>query len=228
MIKQLLELVRLLNRSLTHLVYSPLCLHCRSVKVEPEYPLCNDCISALELIDPIERCPNCFSFNEESGHYPCTLCRETPPLFDRAAAAFAYRGPAATLVKCLKYRNQPYLAEGCAAYMAAQSLRLEWPLPDVIIPVPIPLMRYWERGYNQSFLLSKSLGVLLERPVKEALTRKSGDFSQAGLSYTQRLELGSSTFKAKPHQNLQGQSILLVDDVMTTGSTMKRCTEALR
>jgi ComF family protein len=185
-------------------------------------------VTLLELIDPTERCPHCFSFNDGLGHYPCLACRESPPLIDRAASAFDYAGPAATLVKYLKYRNQPFLAEGCAAYLAAQYFQLEWPLPDIIIPIPIPFIRRWHRGYNQSFLLSKHLGVLLERPVKEVLTRKSGDYSQAGLSYKQRLELSEETFQIKANQYLYNQSLLLVDDVMTTGTTSRRCAQLLR
>jgi ComF family protein len=121
----------------------------------------------------------------------------------------------------------PYLATGAGAYMAGQFLRLEWSMPDYIIPVPITRMHKWERGYNQSLLLAESMANLLSRPVLEALSRSSGDYSQAGLSRKQREQLQGQAFRLSVDISLENKNLLLVDDVMTTGTTMHRCTETL-
>lgn len=121
----------------------------------------------------------------------------------------------------------PHLAKGASAYLTAQFLLLDWPLPDVIVPVPISFTRWFQRGYNQSFLLASGLGEMINRPVQEALLRKSGDFSQAGLNHRQRISLSGETILMKKHQGLQDKCILLIDDVMTTGTTMHKCAEAL-
>jgi ComF family protein len=145
----------------------------------------------------------------------------------RIAAAFDYDGPAATLVKQLKYGGQPYLAEGAGSFLTAQFIRLEWPLPDFIIPMPMAPLRRFERGYNQSQLLAEVIGRLINRPVLNILKRASGDFSQAGLSHKQRLQLSENAITLKSNEQLRDACLLLVDDVMTTGSTLQRCAKAL-
>ncbi len=218
-----------LGRSFLHLIYPPLCIHCEELLSDQFSTLCTSCLAHLELINAKERCPLCFSSEIENFSSLCTLCCQQPPLLNGTAAAFDYSGPAATLVKLLKYEQKPYLAEGCAAYLATQFLQLEWPMPDFLVPVPIPWIRYLERGYNQSFLLAEALGKLLNRPTLNALKRKSGDYSQASLSRQQRTELNSSSIllhsDSIPH--IMDKSILLIDDVLTTGSTLQRCSQAL-
>lgn len=189
--------------------------------------LCDPCQEQLQLVDWKERCPYCFTADFEVENRVCTACRENPPLLNRVAAAFDYIGPGASLIRHLKYSGKPYLAKGCAAYLAAQFLELDWPMPDVIIPVPITFTHWFERGYNQSRLLADHLGEILNKPVQEAIKRKSGEYSQAGLSKKQRLQLGSSQFSIKKDQQLQDKCLLLIDDVMTTGSTMRKCAEVL-
>lgn len=157
----------------------------------------------------------------------CSVCLRRRPVFDGLAAAFDYAGPAASLIRKLKYSDQPYLAKGCGAYLAAQVLRLEWPIPDAIVPVPLSLSHWFERGYNQSALMAETLSEILKSSVCHALKRKSGDYSQAGLSRQQRVQLDGSTIQLKQGLSLQDKHILLVDDVTTTGSTLRKCAEAL-
>ncbi len=181
----------------------------------------------MELIDPIERCPYCFSPTYCPEERVCPDCQKRAPVLDRIASAFDYVGPAATMLKQLKYGQQKHLARGCSAYLAAQFLRLDWPMPDVIIPVPIALNHWIQRGYNQCDLLAIHLGEYLKCPVVHALRRKSGDFSQAGLKQNQRLQLSGTSFDLKPGYSFNDKTILLVDDVLTTGSTLRKCSEQL-
>jgi ComF family protein len=146
---------------------------------------------------------------------------------DKIAAAFDYEGPAATLMRQLKYGGQSYLAQGAGAYLTAQFLRLEWPMPDYIIPVPMSFMHWLDRGYNQSLLLAESMGEMIQRPVQDILYRRSGDYSQAGLSRWQRQELDGRTIRLNATLDLRDKTVLLVDDVMTTGSTIRKCAEVL-
>lgn len=212
-----------LASSFFYLIYPSTCIHCSVLLGNDFSVLCESCLHLMDLIDPAMRCSFCFSEYQND----CLECKHTPSLFAGIATAFDYVGPAATLIKKLKYGNQPYLAEGCSGFLAAQFLRLEWPMPDVIIPVPISRTRQWTRGYNQSLLLSQGLSKILNIPVQDSIKRKSGDFSQAGLSRKQRLELDGKNFILKSNQNIKNKTILLVDDVMTTGSTLFRCAEAL-
>lgn len=186
--------------------------------------LCRHCLELMELIDPVDRCPFCFSVTPSRM---CAGCSRTPSVLQGVAAAFDYIGPAACLVRKLKYGDLSYLSQGCAGYLAAQFLRLEWPMPDLITPVPIAFTHWIERGYNQSQLLARDLGVILNCPVQETLVRKSGDYSQAGLTRKQRMALDGTCIQLKGKQECKDKNILLIDDVLTTGSTMRKCAEAL-
>lgn len=219
---------RELFRSIYDLVYPPLCIYCSQTIVGDSKLFCLECLGLLDLIDPATRCPSCFSMDFCLDLKVCGPCKNRPHVLSGLAAAFDYAGPAACLVRMLKYADQSYLAKGAGAFMAAQFTRLEWPIPDVIVPVPIAFTHLLERGYNQSLLLAQSLSGILNRPVNEALYRKSGDFSQAGLARKQRLSLEGKSFIQKKTGILQDKIVLLVDDVMTTGTTLERCGEALQ
>jgi len=215
-----------LYKSWLHLSFPGKCLHCQSA-LPPDTPvLCSECNSLLDLIDPDKHCPTCFS---PTIYYPmpCEECIHIPSLYTRVAAAFDYQGPAATLVKRLKYSNQPYLSKGMAAYLMLQFDRLQWPHPDAIVPIPISFTHWLSRGYNQTTLLANELSQYLRCPVWHAVKRKSGDFSQAALKMEQRKALDGKRFKRNKKYSLSGKILLVIDDVMTTGLTLHRCAESL-
>jgi len=221
------SLAKNIFKSFCHLIYPPVCLHCREELQDDKPILCEACLALLVLVDPAERCPHCFSPNFYHSKQECPDCYKQKPVLNRMAAAFDYLGPAATLVKRMKYSNKSYLSEGLTGYLAAQFLNLNWPMPDLIVPVPIAFTHWIQRGYNQSQLLAKGLATLLDCPIQEALTRRSGDYSQAGLTRKQRMELNGQMIVLKKDQNLQDKCILLIDDVTTTGSTLRKCAEVL-
>lgn len=214
-----------LFHSFQRLVYPAVCLHCGEELPLKRSLLCTECFEGLELLLPRERCVYCFS--PQRRLTVCKHCEKHPPLFHRVAAVFEYHGPAATLVKKMKYSNLPYLSEGLAAYMVLQFILLKWPKPDLIVPVPISFTHWIHRGYNQSYLLAKEIGKLLNCPVLEVLGRKSGDYSQAGLNHAQREALEGSSIYLKKKGKLPDQTVLLIDDVLTTGTTLRKCAEIL-
>lgn len=224
----MIPLIKNVGRSFLNLVYPPLCLHCRELLGTEDPLFCSSCLQLLTPIEPAERCPCCFSceFNPEIERV-CHRCRIQQTFLKSIGAVFDYEGPAGSLVRQMKYGGQFYLAKGAGAFLAMQFLRLDWPLPDLIVPMPISFLRRVERGYNQSLLLAQSLGKILNRPVDSVLKRRSGDFSQAGLSHEQRLQLSHQSFSCQKGLKLYDKTILLVDDVMTTGSSLRSCAEAL-
>jgi ComF family protein len=213
--------------SLKSLIYPPLCPVCRE-GLERDEVFCSLCQEQLKVLPSSDRCPRCFS-----GHYSrrtraCSSCLCRPPLLTKQAATFAHEGPAANLVRRLKYCNRPDLASGMGAFMLLQWYTLGWPLPDAIVPVPMSRSRRFLRGYNQSLLLSQSLGKLLGVTVWDALKREGGEFAQAGQSREQRLKLDRSYIVLRAgRDSMSDKTLLLVDDVMTTGTTLRICAEAL-
>lgn len=210
------------------LLYPPICIHCNECLESDCHLFCHTCRLLFDQIDPASRCPLCFSPDFiHRMQKCCDHCRQHPKKIKRIASVFDYEGPPATLIKQLKYGGQFYLAKGAGALMAVQFLSLDWPMPDFIIPMPMARLRKMERGYNQSELLAESLAKVLGVPVSKALRRKGGDFSQAGLDHHQRLKLKSDSFFVKEGDQLHNKTVLLIDDVMTTGSSLNCCAEAL-
>jgi len=184
----------------------------------------------MELLDVLsadDRCKMCFAPLASELQSRCDGCHKTGFPWNHAASVFEYLGPGATLVKRLKYGGQLHLARSAAAFMVAQMYQLQWPLPDVIVPVPMPFLRRVIRGYNQSYLIAEEMGKMLQRPVENALKRLSGDFAQAGRSLKQRQQLSSNRFQLRRSMKIADRTILLVDDVFTTGTTLRYCAEAL-
>lgn len=225
--RKLFDFVKHCATALQKFIYPPICLHCEKHLDETTSIFCAECFDKLELIDPLERCPYCFTSDYCPERRVCEQCIDRSPVLNRMASSLDYIGPSVSLVRAMKYANQLYLARGAAAFLAAQLSQLDWPFPDVIVPVPMPISRWMQRGYNQSDLIAQQLARLIDRPLCRALRRSSGDFSQAGLNRLQRLELNAQSFQLTRRVKLEDQCILLVDDVLTTGSTLRCCGEVL-
>lgn len=210
------------------LLYPPQCTHCGVAVDGASAPyLCGSCCKLLEPIDPSERCPSCFSEHYCRLSRYCGECKGERGSLRSLAAAFDYMGPATSLVRALKSGSEPSIAEGLAGYMVLQFLALKWEVPDFIVPVPMAPVRRFFRGYNQSLLLASAVGKLLGVPVLEALKRKSGDYSQAGLNRSQRLKLGEENITLSKSARVRGAKLLLIDDVVTTGATLRACGHVL-
>lgn len=210
-------------------LYPPHCLHCHGELSPERESLCEGCWEQLSFLDGAMRCPRCFTLlheeAEEGEHLYCIRCEERDPVVWRSAAVFDYEGPVLSLVKALKYGGQGYLAKSLGGFLTWQFLRLGWPLPHAIVPVPITAMHRWRRGFNQSEEMAKGLGKALGVEVLPFLQAPWGGVSQAGLSRQQRQEQG---LQIAPQGVLpKGGRLLLIDDVVTTGKTVRSCAEAL-
>jgi ComF family protein len=99
---------------------------------------------------------------------------------------------------------------------------------DAIVPVPLHWRRRWQRGFNQSDLLARGLSRRLGVPLIQALRRTRATGVQAGLSNTGRRRNVAAAFRCTHPRRVNGRRILLIDDVMTTGSTAAACALALK
>jgi ComF family protein len=143
--------------------------------------------------------------------------------FDAAYSFGSYDGVVRELIHLYKYARIRTLVRplGNLIYRAM-------PLDerfDAIVPVPMHWMRRWRRGFNQSDLLARTLARRTGLPVVKALSRSRATRAQAGLSHRARRANVSRAFRARP---VEGKRILLIDDVMTTGSTAAACALALK
>ena len=175
----------------------------RETRLAPSGPgayFCPDCLSALE---PIPETPMAFGY------------------LDGVQAGLFYNDAAARLIHAFKYAGAKYLAESLGAFLPTP------PDADWIIPVPLHPFRRRQRGYNQSLLLAQHLSRTTGIPLQpRALTRIRNTPSQTQRTHAERPGNVRDAFLAG--RGLQGSHILLVDDVITTGSTLDACALALR
>jgi ComF family protein len=153
----------------------------------------------------------------------CALCRSGLRGFDAAYSFGAYEGPLRQLIHLFKYGRVRTLARPLGSLLARAMPRDE--SFDAIVPVPLYWRRWLQRGFNQAELLARGLARTTGIPVVGALRRVQPTSVQAGLSRSARRRNVSAAFRSR---SVTGQRILLIDDVMTTGSTAASCALALK
>jgi len=170
-----------------------------------------------------EPCPRC-GRPDLAVPGPCLACRDAPPPWDAAASVGPYAGILRDLVLLLKQGRRDELAAPLAALLEDAFRAAGWPLPAFVVGVPMHWWRRLQRGFNQAELLARELAARLGAPVRSPLRRGAGA-PQVGQARSERLRLSSRRFAVARRA---GGSILLVDDVVTTGATAAACTRALR
>jgi len=156
----------------------------------------------------------------------CGICRHGLRGFDAAYCFGAYEGKLRELIHLYKYAGVRTLAGPLGDFMAT-ALPLDERF-DAIAPIPLHWLRQWQRGFNQSELLARTLSLRTAIPVIQALRRVHSTATQAGLSNTARRSNVSAAFRCRRPGDVAGKRILLIDDVMTTGSTASACAAALK
>ncbi len=147
-----------------------------------------------------------------------------PPAFDQALCYGAYDGPMAAAIAELKFRSVRRLARPLAALLATMPLIGAF---DAVVPVPMTKSALLSRGFSQTALLGRELGRITGAPLwMDALIKTRDTLPQLGLSRHQRIENVRGAFKATPA--VKGRRLILLDDVITTTTTMRECSRALR
>lgn len=161
----------------------------------------------------------------------CDACQELRPLFDKAVAYSAYDGELRELVHLLKYEQVLPAANALGEMLAAAIVKLELADPVLVVPVPLHSSKNRQRGFNQAEMIARA--ALKRMPESFALeskvlTRVRPTVSQIGLTRPQRRENMRGAFKVVHPNKVSGRSVLLVDDVLTTGTTASECARVLR
>ncbi|MBF0623444.1 MAG: ComF family protein [Magnetococcales bacterium] len=201
----------------------PLC-RCR---VEAPFAPCPDCRKGLPP-QPDTLCLRCGgpTVGPEQG---CGQCLGNPMAPDAFHCAFDYADPVRGLIHGFKYGDHGEWAAGLGDLCWARTgAALAWEEPDALVPMPLHYVRLVQRRYNQSALLAGVLARYLDRPmVTAALRRVRRTTPQAGLNARQRRLNMQGAFVAR-QSLVAGRSLLLVDDVVTTGATMAAAVRALK
>ena len=219
-----------LGTGLLDQLYPPTCLHC-DAPVDTAQGLCPACFRELRPITaPL--CPRLgIPFEVSLG--ADALSAEAipdPPPYDRSRSAVRYNGVARKQVSRMKYGDRPELAGFCARLMEQAGWEF-WEAGPVLLPVPLHPWREFTRRYNQSTELARAVGALAGLSVDPLLVkRKKNTRRQVGLTADARARNVAGAFAAHPDAlaRLRGRPVVIVDDVITTGSTVKAVTKALQ
>ena len=189
---------------------------------DPDSLLCGRCRSRLRQA-PWPRCPRCH-YPVGTGRSPsadCRECRSWPPTLTYARYAYALEPPSSDLVHALKYEGWTELASEMGRAMARVLLPDEARGGAVVVPVPTTSRRVRQRGYNQAGLLAHAFAAASGLGLVEALHRKGDGATQVALHPSQRRANVRGVFGAVEglSRRVGGAHVLLVDDVLTTGST---------
>jgi len=191
----------------------------------------NFCKAVLDWIYPI-KCPLCGLLSQQA---PCLACaaemepaapdflEDDSPHLDFRACVYSYAGRSAQAVRELKYGRSTALADFMAGKVAERAAVIGAP-GDLVVPVPMHGSRVCFRGFNQAILLMSAIRDLEISP--RALRRVKATRPQAGLTLKQRNHNLQGAFKADP--TVAGRTVLLIDDVVTSGHTARECARSLR
>lgn len=212
------------------LLYPPVCIICRANIRAGEY-LCDQCeAKAVRIVAPF--CQICSEPFEGAitGAFTCANCAHRAIHFDAAVAAYRSRGIVREILHEFKYGRQIYLRHLVARwlYAALDDERLREHHFDIIVPVPLHPTRQRERGFNQASLLAELLSAEISVPSKPSLERIRYTTTQTALDRAERMENLHNAFRLRKNADVRGLGVLLIDDVLTTGSTLSECARVLK
>lgn len=183
-------------------------------------PICQPCTAELTTLS--SGCPRCAEAG--SGTCLCGRCLQHPPAFDRTIALFAYAFPLDQLLHALKYQHQLLLARWLGRQLATRCGTLQ---PDAVLPLPLHPVRLAERGFNQALEIARPVATALAAPLRANLCQRTrATPAQADLPLSERAANVRNAFSCE--ERLDGQHIVVVDDVMTTGATLHECAKVLK
>ncbi|HBG43027.1 MAG TPA: amidophosphoribosyltransferase [Firmicutes bacterium] len=206
------------------------CPFCGSQAPEADTLGCMNCLNRLISINPpiCRRCGRPLH-NQNSKEAYCSECLTHPRFFSAARAVGIYDGFLRQAVLSLKFKSHTRLALPMAGWLkeTVYKERLQCSC-DLIVPVPLHPQRLYERGYNQAELLSGNLAALMgRRHAPEALSRINNSVQQSTLTAAGRAANIRGAFECLYPGIIAGRKVLLIDDVLTTGSTASECARVL-
>ncbi len=192
---------------------------------------CCDCWDKIEDIGP-RYCPVCshpFQSAAALSHSPthvCGDCRRDPPYFTKAITPYRYEGALIKAVQLFKYEEQVALAKLLSDLLLGALTGLKI---DVVMGIPLHPKKLRSRSFNQSVLLAKRLALHFSWPLYvDVMSRTRETLPQVGLSKKARQKNIRGVFSVQRPEQISGQCVLLVDDVYTTGATLKEGAKTLR
>ena len=225
-------------KKIIDLIYPPRCHICKKFlwenRVEKDHKellFCQPCFDGFPEITS-SLCPICgrpLAALDEEDHV-CEDCLRKRPFFDKAGAPYLYEGGLMSAIHQFKYDGKSYMAGSLGHLLALFARKWSKEIDDcLIMPVPLHPKRLRERGFNQSLLLARYMASMLVAELDFlSLRRIRYTRLQTGLKSNERRKNVRRAFELKDRQPVKGRTIVLVDDVATTGNTLNECARVLK
>lgn len=207
------------------------CEICGGPVDRPGRYVCAECVNRLPFVPTDGCCRRCGRAAERlSGDFLCADCRVEKPRFDRAASALQFDGEARDVLNGYKFREKLWMRDDLVDWLEAiVRVRFKVGEIDLVVPMPSTVWHLLDRGYNQCAYLAKSLAKRLEKPYGgHVLGRVGSPKRQGGLTEDERRANAEGTFSVRRPARVAGRTVLVVDDIMTTGSTLSACAAELK
>ena len=212
-------------------VFPNLCVSCKKHVVGRG--ICGDCCSGIDFLDKQKFCSVCgipFAFENDGRdkEHLCARCLRDSFCFTKARFIAYYDGLLKELLHLFKYRRKLYIGEILSDILAAK-VPSDFNFFDLILPVPVHLNKLREREYNQSAILGKKLFVNAKHKYDPFTLYKTKDTPPqiSFKSLNDRKRNVRNSFSVRSTKEIKNKSVLLIDDVFTTGSTADECSKVL-
>jgi ComF family protein len=218
------DLLRICGRWVLDFALPPRCAGCGTI-VADVHSFCTDCWTQIAFLGETG-CTVCGLPLQATEASTCGVCLSKPPRIARTRAAVAYDDLSRGLAIRLKYGRKVAIARTMARYMAP----LVGSSSDLLlVPVPLHRTRLWQRGFNQSALVARELSRRLKVPANPVALRRSRRTPPLkGMSPLQRRKTVAGAFHVADKAAVAGKTVILIDDVLTTGSTAEACARTLQ
>lgn len=203
------------------------CIVCdEELEFQTRYAICGDCLLKLPFNNK-HICSRCGTVMVNEADF-CLRCQNVERNFDRVRSAFIYEGDIQRIIRAFKFNNKRYLDKYLAQHIADVYNQFEYNC-DLIIPTPISKERFAERKYNQAELLAFYANKQLKLPFyTDILFKHQHNKRQTNLSSFERMENVKGVYRLENADIVKGKSVLVIDDIITTGSTLDEIAKVLK
>ena len=215
-----------LLKALINIIFPPRCFICENII--KDNILCPQCRGKIKFLTP-PLCRLCAKEMKNSTAELCGHCRSKKTPYNQLISCLRYQEPVRTIIHLVKYKYYDYLMDFLSSLAIDYLSRINFSCTayDFITAVPAHYIRTREREYNQSLLLAKNISIYLKIALKDDIIFcKKNKPSQTRFEKNRRAENVKDIFEVK--KDLENKNIILVDDILTTGSTILECVKALK
>lgn len=221
-----MKLIKQIVNDIVSIIYPGHCMGCNKIlNINESKWICNKCMPQFELKEYI-RCSVCGRIIYHSGK--CRVCNSEKIYFDKGYSLLEYKDSVRNAVRQFKYKNMKsygkYFGDLMSDY-AVSKINIKF---DYVTAVPLHRKRLKSRGYNQAEILAKLVAIKLNTEYKKLIVRDINTKPQNSLKKAERQKNIKNAFSLNKGISVKDKTILIIDDIFTTGSTINECSKVLK